>query len=147
MAENAWKYGWVMSYPKAKDGKLFSDVTCFHYEPWHYRYLGREVAAQVHESGLTIREYLWTHFTMVDVITGSPLPTATPTPSPSPTPTPSPTLTPMPTPSATPSAAPSATTQPVSTWFGVDPPALLAGLVLLVVALIGFAAWRSLVRH
>jgi D-alanyl-D-alanine carboxypeptidase len=40
MWDNAWKYGWVVSYPKGADGKLFSQVTCFHYEPWHYRYLG-----------------------------------------------------------------------------------------------------------
>ncbi len=151
MATNAWKYGWVMSYPKGKGGKLFSDATCFHYEPWHYRYLGRELAAQVHESGLTIREYLWTHFTMVDPITGSPLPTATPTPSPSPTPTPTPSPSPTPTPTAvattTPSAAPSTGTQPVSTWFGVDPPVILAGLLFVMLASIGFAAWRGFVRR
>jgi hypothetical protein len=70
MAENAWKYGWVLSYPKGEGGALFSDVTCFHYEPWHYRYLGREIARKVHRSGLTIREYLWKHFTMVDPKTG-----------------------------------------------------------------------------
>ena len=48
MAENAWKYGWLMSYPKGEGGALFSDATCFHYEPWHYRYLGREMARKVH---------------------------------------------------------------------------------------------------
>ena len=32
---NAWKYGFVMSYPKGK-----SSVTCYAYEPWHYRYVG-----------------------------------------------------------------------------------------------------------
>ena len=53
-AGNAWKYGWVMSFPKGK-----RSITCFHYEPWHYRYVGREVAREIHESGLTIREYLW----------------------------------------------------------------------------------------
>jgi zinc D-Ala-D-Ala carboxypeptidase len=151
MAANAWKYGWVMSYPKGKGGKLFSDLTCFHYEPWHYRYLGREVAAQVHESGLTIREYLWTHFTTVDPITGSPIPTATPTPSATPSPSPTPSATPSPTPTAaastTPSATPSAGTQPASTWFGVDPPVALAGLLLIGLASVGFAAWRGFLRR
>lgn len=51
---NAWRYGFIMSYPKGK-----STVTCYAYEPWHYRYLGRERAAKLHESGLTIREALW----------------------------------------------------------------------------------------
>jgi len=150
MAENAWKYGWVMSYPKGEGGALFSDVTCFHYEPWHYRYLGRELAANVHDSGLTIREYLWTNFTMVDPITGEPIPTATPTPSPSPTATPTPSATPTATSTAvattTQSAAPSAGIQPVGTWFGVDPPVVLAGLLFITLASIGFAAWRGFLR-
>jgi D-alanyl-D-alanine carboxypeptidase len=52
--ENAWRFGFVESYPEGKDG-----VTCYAYEPWHYRYLGRDVAAGVQASGLTLREYLW----------------------------------------------------------------------------------------
>ena len=50
---NAWKYGFIMSYPKGK-----SAVTCYAYEPWHYRYVGRDVAAKVRASKLTLREYL-----------------------------------------------------------------------------------------
>ena len=57
MKANAWKYGFVMSYPK---GKL--RVTCYQYEPWHYRYVGRAEAKAVHESGLVLRRYLWNHF-------------------------------------------------------------------------------------
>jgi D-alanyl-D-alanine carboxypeptidase len=57
MKRNAWKYGWVMSYPKGKAGK-----TCYRYEPWHFRYLGRERARYIHDSGLTTREYLWRQF-------------------------------------------------------------------------------------
>lgn len=53
-AANAWRYGFVMSYPSGKES-----ITCYMYEPWHYRYLGRELAAEVHASGLTTREYLW----------------------------------------------------------------------------------------
>ncbi len=56
MKANAWKYGFVMSYPKGKFSK-----TCYGYEPWHYRYVGRTLARQIHESGLTPREYLWRH--------------------------------------------------------------------------------------
>ena len=54
MKNNAWKYGWVMSYPQGKTA-----VTCYQYEPWHYRYFGRTVAAQIQGSGLTVREWLW----------------------------------------------------------------------------------------
>jgi D-alanyl-D-alanine carboxypeptidase len=51
---NAWRFGFVLSYPKASH-----DVTCYGYEPWHFRYVGRELAAQVHQSGLTLRQFLW----------------------------------------------------------------------------------------
>lgn len=52
---NAWRYGFVLSYPRGS-----RDITCYVYEPWHYRYMGRELAAQIHDSGLTLREWLWT---------------------------------------------------------------------------------------
>lgn len=147
MAANAWKFGWVMSYPRGAGGKVFNDATCLHYEPWHYRYLGREIAAKVHESGLTIREYLWANFTTVDPITGSPLPTATPTPTPTPIPTPSPTPTPPATPTASPTPIPSAATEPAGAWLGVAPPLVLGGVLLVVLATIGFVGWRRSVRR
>lgn len=54
LAENAARFGFVMSYPKGERA-----LTCYAYEPWHYRYVGREVAAEVTASGLTLREWLW----------------------------------------------------------------------------------------
>ena len=54
MRDNGWRYGFVMSYPA---GAL--DRTCYSYEPWHYRYVGRAVAAEIAASGLTPREYFW----------------------------------------------------------------------------------------
>lgn len=54
MLENAWQYGFVLSYPENS-----SHLTCYIYEPWHYRYVGRETAAAIRESGLTPREWLW----------------------------------------------------------------------------------------
>ena len=57
MKNNAWKYGFVMSYPKGKFSKV-----CYGYEPWHYRYVGRTLAEKIHDSGLTPREYLWRHY-------------------------------------------------------------------------------------
>ncbi len=55
MAGNAWRYGFVMSYPKGVSPK----TTCYRYEPWHYRYVGRDEAAAIHVAGITLREYLW----------------------------------------------------------------------------------------
>ncbi len=54
LAENSWRYGFVLSYPQGKQ-----DVTCYKWEPWHFRYVGPALAQRVHESGLTLREYLW----------------------------------------------------------------------------------------
>jgi len=54
MAKNAWRFGFVMSYPQGEE-----DVTCYSYEPWHYRYVGKPMAARIHASGLTPREFLW----------------------------------------------------------------------------------------
>lgn len=57
MRDNAWRYGFVMSYPKGSFG-----VTCYDYEPWHYRFFGRFLAREIHLSGLTSREWLWRMF-------------------------------------------------------------------------------------
>ncbi len=53
LAENCWKYGFIIRYPKGK-----SDITGYKYEPWHVRYLGEENAKKVYQSGLTLEEYL-----------------------------------------------------------------------------------------
>ncbi len=53
LMEHCWEYGFVLRYPKDKTG-----VTGIIYEPWHYRYVGTEVAAELHESGLTLEEYI-----------------------------------------------------------------------------------------
>jgi D-alanyl-D-alanine carboxypeptidase len=54
MKANAWKYGFVMSYPKGKAAS-----TCYSYEPWHYRYWGVATAKLIHDSGLVPRVWLW----------------------------------------------------------------------------------------
>ena len=54
LAEHSWEHGFVLSYPAGAE-----EATCYKYEPWHFRYLGRDLAARVHESGLSLREYLW----------------------------------------------------------------------------------------
>lgn len=53
LAENAWKYGFILRYPEDK-----TDVTKTIHEPWHYRYVGREAAAEIQASGLCLEEYL-----------------------------------------------------------------------------------------
>ena len=53
LAENCWKYGFIIRYPKGKES-----VTGYMFEPWHVRYLGKEVAKKVYESGKCLEEYL-----------------------------------------------------------------------------------------
>ncbi len=53
MAAHGWEYGFVMSYPAGSQ-----DLTCFSYEPWHYRWIGRAAAAEQRASGLHPRQFL-----------------------------------------------------------------------------------------
>jgi LAS superfamily LD-carboxypeptidase LdcB len=52
LAQHAADYGFVMSLGKGK-----SNVTCYDYEPWHYRWVGRAVASNIISTGLVLREY------------------------------------------------------------------------------------------
>ena len=51
--KNCYKYGFIIRYPKGKE-----QITGYKYEPWHVRYLGEEIAKKVHNSTLTLEEYL-----------------------------------------------------------------------------------------
>jgi D-alanyl-D-alanine carboxypeptidase len=53
IAAHAHEYGFVLSYPA--DGR---DRSCYEFEPWHLRYVGRDIAAQIHISGVPPREWL-----------------------------------------------------------------------------------------
>lgn len=52
LQDNAYKYGFILRFPKDKE-----DVTGYQYEPWHYRYVGEYVAEKMHDENLTLEEY------------------------------------------------------------------------------------------
>jgi len=52
MQENAHKYGFILRYPKGKE-----NITGYIYEPWHYRYVGIEIASFIHKNNITYEEY------------------------------------------------------------------------------------------
>ncbi len=52
LQKNAYKYGFILRFPKDKE-----DITGYQYEPWHYRYVGTKVAKQMHDENLTLEEY------------------------------------------------------------------------------------------
>lgn len=79
MRQHAWEYGFIRSYPAKRQA-----VTCYASEAWHYRYVGRDLAAAIHASGLTTREYLWANDTTAVVPLVTPRPTREPRKSASP---------------------------------------------------------------
>ena len=52
MINNSYKYGFILRYPKAK-----FHITGFKYEPWHYRYVGIDIATYIYENNITLEEY------------------------------------------------------------------------------------------
>jgi len=51
--EHCQDYGFILRYPKGK-----TDVTGYAYEPWHFRYVGVEVAKDIMSRGITLEEYI-----------------------------------------------------------------------------------------
>lgn len=89
LADNAYKFGYIIRYPKDR-----SEITGYAYEPWHIRYVGRELAQYLYVNDMTLDEYY--HYTpsddfdyeakYADLINY--VPPVTPTPTPTPTPDP-----------------------------------------------------------
>lgn len=57
LAENCYKYGFILRYPPEKTA-----ITGIIYEPWHYRYVGVEDATKITELGITLEEYLGEYY-------------------------------------------------------------------------------------
>ena len=55
LAENSYKFGFILRYPEGKE-----TTTGYRYEPWHFRYVGIDLATALHDSGLTLDE-AWTY--------------------------------------------------------------------------------------
>ncbi len=52
LAQHCHEYGFILRYPEDK-----ADITGIEYEPWHFRYVGREAAAYLTKMGWTLEEY------------------------------------------------------------------------------------------
>lgn len=50
---NSWRYGFIHRYPNGK-----TDITGIIYEPWHYRYVGKDAAQEIFNRDITLEEYL-----------------------------------------------------------------------------------------
>ena len=53
LIQNSWNYGFVLRYPTNKNS-----ITGVGYEPWHYRYVGKEHAKKINELGVCLEEYV-----------------------------------------------------------------------------------------
>ena len=49
---NSYKYGFILRYPKGKE-----DITHFSFEPWHFRYVGKDIAKEIYDRDITFEEY------------------------------------------------------------------------------------------
>lgn len=53
LMKNCWKYGFILRYPEDKN-----TITKIGYEPWHYRYVGKQAAKEITDQGICLEEYL-----------------------------------------------------------------------------------------
>lgn len=58
LENHAYEYGFVQRYPSDK-----TDITGINYEPWHYRYVGKDVAKEMQEKNICLEEYIESDFT------------------------------------------------------------------------------------
>ncbi|MBQ9766492.1 MAG: M15 family metallopeptidase [Lachnospiraceae bacterium] len=146
LLKNAAAYGWILRYPEGK-----TNITGYNFEPWHFRYVGVELATYLTENKLTLEEYYGAlpttnlltvpeeYWSLMDEDDFKEMakdekefqkqqeelakqPTPTPTPTPKPTKKPKPTETPTPTPKEEPTDEPEPTGTPTPTEAPTDIP-------------------------
>lgn len=135
LLENAHRYGWILRYPEDK-----THITGYNFEPWHFRFVGTELATYLKTQNITLEEYYgaypkknlllvpeeyWKLMSPEDLALMQKdkedyekaqsriTPTPVPTPTPIPTPTPEPAE--LPEPSVTPTPTPAPTEAPTAT--------------------------------
>lgn len=121
LKKNCYKYGFIIRYPKDK-----TKITGYSYEPWHIRYVGKNLAKYLYENKLTLEEYYKTT-TVDNKVAADPIEDtdtnmaadkkAETAPTPRPTKKPKATASPTPSPTSTPKATkkPKKTSKPKAT--------------------------------
>ena len=51
--ENCWRFGFILRY-----GEEWEEITGYKYEPWHFRYVGKELAKEIHEANVPLETWL-----------------------------------------------------------------------------------------
>ena len=52
LSKNSAEFGFIIRYPKGKEA-----ITGYTYEPWHMRYIGKDIAEEITNKGTTLEEY------------------------------------------------------------------------------------------
>ena len=53
VAQNCWRFGFILRY-----GEEWEEVTGYKYEPWHFRYVGKELAKEIHDADIPFETWL-----------------------------------------------------------------------------------------
>ena len=53
LVNNCYRYGFILRYPKDKE-----NITLYKFEPWHFRYVGKDIALNIHNNSLSLEEYI-----------------------------------------------------------------------------------------
>ena len=54
--ENCWRFGFILRYDEG-----WEDITGYKFEPWHFRYVGKEYAKEIHEANIPLETWLISH--------------------------------------------------------------------------------------
>jgi D-alanyl-D-alanine carboxypeptidase len=54
--ENCWRFGFILRY-----GEEWEDVTGYKYEPWHFRYVGKEFSKEIHDANIPFETWMIDH--------------------------------------------------------------------------------------
>ncbi len=67
LRNNCHKYGFILRYDQGKE-----NITGYSYEPWHFRYIGKEHAKEVARLGITYEEYVARMKTTISTLSAAP---------------------------------------------------------------------------
>ncbi len=74
--ENCWRFGFILRY-----GEEWEEITGYKYEPWHFRYVGKEYAKEIHEANIPLETWMIEHRINIlkEIFSRGIMPHATPT--------------------------------------------------------------------
>ena len=58
--QNCWRFGFILRY-----GEEWEDITGYKYEPWHFRYVGKDLAKEIHDAGVPFETWLTEYWVRV----------------------------------------------------------------------------------